>query len=132
MESLEQKVCLDTDVVISILNKEERARTLIDKIINLDVFITTVNLFELLLRENNLEQIEIFRNNVNILYFDEPSSRKASEISKELKKNGMIIEFRDIFIAATCIVNDCQLITFNSKHFERIKELKLVRIENEQ
>src|SRR3989338_5709276 len=131
MENLEQKICLDTDIVISILNKEERAGKLIEKIINLDVFITVITLFELLLRETNLEQIEIFRNNVNLLYFDETSSRKASEVFKELKKKGKLIEFRDIFIAAICIVNKCELMTFNNKHFENIKELKLIKTENE-
>ena len=131
MENLEQKICLDTDIVISILNKEERAGKLIEKIINLDVFITVITLFELLLRETNLEQIEIFRNNVNLLYFDETSSRKASEVFKELKKKGKLIEFRDIFIAAICIVNNCELMTFNNKHFENIKKLKLIKTENE-
>mgnify|MGYP001590122268 FL=1 len=131
MGCLEQKICLDTDVVISILNKEERAGKLIDKIIDLDVFITVITLFELLLRETNLEQIEIFRNNVNLLYFDEISSRKASEVFKELKKKGRLVEFKDIFIAAICIVNNCELMTFNNKHFENIKELKLIKTENE-
>ena len=131
MGCLEQKICLDTDVVISILNKEERAGKLIDKIIDLDVFITVITLFELLLRETNLEQIEIFRNNVNLLYFDEISSRKASEVFKELKKKGRLVEFKDIFIAAICIVNNCELMTFNNKHFENIKEFKLIKTENE-
>jgi tRNA(fMet)-specific endonuclease VapC len=37
-----------------------------------------------------------------------------------------MIEFRDIFIAATCIVNELPLITLNKKHFKRIEELKLI------
>lgn len=124
-----QKICLDSDVIISILNNERRAQFAIDKIENSEIFISTITLFELLLRETNLDQIEIFRSKVNVLYFDELSSRKASLIHKELKKNGSFIDFRDLFIASSCIVNDCSLLTFNIKHFERIKNLKLIKLE---
>ena len=41
-----------------------------------------------------------------------------------LKKQGNIIEDIDLFIAATCIVYDLTLITFNQKHFLHIPDLK--------
>jgi tRNA(fMet)-specific endonuclease VapC len=61
----------------------------------------------------------------HILPFDRKAGIKAAEIYKLLKQQNKIIEFRDIFIAATCIVNNQSLITLNNKHFERIQELKL-------
>lgn len=128
MEFLEQKVCLDTDAVISILNKDKRAIDLLEVIAKYEVSITTINLFELLLRENNLDKIEIFRSKVKVMNFDEASCRKASLISKDLKKTGKQLEFRDIFIASVCIVNNCELLTFNKKHFERLKEFGLTLI----
>ena len=79
----------------------------------------------ILVRETNLEPIENFKDKVKVLDFDELSSRKASEVSKELKKNGKLIDFRDLFIASTCIINNCILVTFNKNHFERIKEFGL-------
>ena len=120
-----QNVCLDTDVVIAILNNEERALNVINFIHSSEIFITVITLFELLLRETNLDKIEVFRNHVKILDFDETASRKASLILKELKKTGKIIEFRDLFIASICITNNCELATFNKRHFERIGELNL-------
>tara|TARA_Y100000034_G_scaffold133857_1_gene200675 strand:- start:5123 stop:5494 length:372 start_codon:yes stop_codon:yes gene_type:complete len=123
---LDKKICLDTDTVIGILNNEERAVSIINFIEEFEIFISVITLFELLLRETDLEEIEIFRRKVNVLDFDEESSRKSSDIHKELKRKGKIIEFRDVFIAAICIVNNCELVTFNKKHFENIKELKLV------
>ena len=42
-----------------------------------------------------------------------------------LKKRGELIEDADLFIAATCIVNDLLLITNNKKHFSRIHGLKI-------
>lgn len=125
---MEQKVCLDTDVVISILNGEERAEKLVEVIESTDVFISVVTLFELLLRETNLEKIELFRQRVKIIDFNEQASRKASLIFKDLRKKGRLIDFRDIFIASICIVNNSKLATFNKKHFENINELELVYI----
>ena len=126
MECMEQKVCLDTDAVIAILNNEKRALNLPDKISQKTVFITTITLFELLLRKTNIQAIEIFRNKVHVLDFDEDSARKASLIFKELKDKGRITDIRDVFIASTCIKNECTLLTFNKKHFEHIKDIILL------
>ena len=123
---MEQKVCLDTDVIIAILNNEERAARIIDKTENAAIFITTITLFELLLRKTNLEIIEMFRNKVSIIDFDEEAARKASIIFKNLQEQGKIIDIRDIFIAAICVTTNCMLSTFNSKHFENIKELEII------
>jgi tRNA(fMet)-specific endonuclease VapC len=122
---VEQKVCLDTDVVIAILNAEKRAADIITKINDIEVLITSITLFELMLRKTNLDAIEIFRNKVEILNFDETSARKASIIHKDLKNNGKLIDFRDLFIASIAITNNCQLATFNQKHFENIKDLRI-------
>ena len=49
-----------------------------------------------------------------------------SKIAKKLKSDNRIIEFSDIFIAATAIANNMPLSTLNVKHFERIDDLELV------
>ena len=46
------------------------------------------------------------------------------KIRKDLKVQGKIIEDLDIFIAATCIVHDLTLVTYNKEHFSRVKDLK--------
>jgi tRNA(fMet)-specific endonuclease VapC len=55
-------------------------------------------------------------------------SNRALDIAAQnyaiLKKSGELIEDADLFIAATCIVNDLLLITNNEKHFSRIHGLK--------
>ncbi len=126
---MEQKVCIDTDVAIAILNGEERVENIIKRIENYEVFISSISFFELLLRKTNLDRIEELRNNVNLLDFDENAARKASLIFKELKEKGNIVDFRDIFIASMSIVNNCILITFNKKHFQRIKEFGLMLLD---
>ena len=123
---MEQKVCLDTDVVIAILNNEDRAAQLINKIEQRTIFITTITLFELLLRKTNLQVIETFREKAYVLEFDEDSVRKASVIFKELEGKGKIIDIRDIFIVAISLANGCSLATFNKKHFEHINQIILI------
>jgi len=126
VEKLDQKICLDTDVVISILKGDDRFHSLLDGVLQSEVFISVVTLFELFLRDTNLKDIEEFRERVVILNFDESASRRASAIYKSLKKKGMLVGTSDIFIAAICIVNNCKLVTFNKKDFENINELKLI------
>ncbi len=54
----------------------------------------------------------------------------ASDIAKKLKTVNKIIEFRDIFIAATAIANNMPLSTLNVKHFKRIDDLELLAHKN--
>ena len=85
-----------------------------------------MSIFELFLREKNLHPIEELLFRTNILDFTELSARKASEILKELKNKGKMIDMGDLFIASTAIVNKCALATLNKKHFENIRELNLL------
>ena len=124
---MDQKICLDTDVIIDYLKGHET------KMINsfLDdaekfIFTTSINAFELRLRGTNLNQAENFLSKIYIANFDDFSSRIASDLFKKLKEKGNLIDFRDIFIASICISNDAKLFTKNKKHFKRISELHFV------
>lgn len=50
---------------------------------------------------------------------------KAAEIYVDLRHLGRMSEDADIIIAAFCLVNDCILVTANTKHFENINGLNL-------
>ena len=63
------------------------------------------------------------------LPFDENAAEKAIEIYVKLHK-GKVIEDNDIFIAAISIVNDCTLVTANTRHFERVEGLNFVNWRN--
>lgn len=123
---MDQKICLDTDISVEILKNTEKGTSFLNLTDKSEVFITTVSIFELFLREKNLHPIEELLFRTNILDFTELSARKASEILKELKNKGKMIDMRDLFIASTAIVNKCALATLNKKHFENIRELNLL------
>ena len=123
---MDKKICLDTDVCISIIKQQAPYKQILEKIFSSVTYITTITYFELLLRKTNLYQIDNFVKDLDLLDFDSKASRKASEIFKELKNDGLMIDMRDLFIASTSIVNNCSLATLNKKHFSRIKELEFL------
>jgi len=51
---------------------------------------------------------------------------KAAYIYDDLRRIGRLVDDADIIIAAFCIVNDCTLVTNNTKHFENVDGLQLV------
>ena len=122
-----EKICLDTDVCISIIKGLDKADKISDLIGSMKLFVTSVTVFELYLRKENLDEVADFLDGIFILDFNEDCAKKASNIGKELKANGITIEIRDIFIASIAITNNCALATFNNKHFSKIKGLELFK-----
>ena len=113
-------------MAIAILKNDIRGKAITRELENATVHITTVTLFELLLRRTNMEAVEEFRNNCILLDFDEEAARQASRIFKELKEIGKIVDMRDIYIAAICCKLDYALVTLNKKHFQNMKGLRMI------
>lgn len=57
---------------------------------------------------------------------DDETAGIASKIYRYLCKRGQKIEDDDIFIAAITLANDATLITDNTKHFDRVPDLKVI------
>ena len=62
----------------------------------------------------------------DVLCFDSLIAEKASDIYNELRMAGKLVEDADILIAATALWHDLLVVTDNTRHFERIKGLKVV------
>lgn len=120
-----EKICLDTDACIAILNHELRAEQLLNKIGDRPIFVTSVTIFELFCTRKNPEKIINFLSDLNVFDFDTKCAMAASSIYKILKDKGILVEFRDIFIASIAVINDCTFVTFNKKHFTRMPGLRL-------
>jgi tRNA(fMet)-specific endonuclease VapC len=127
------KICLDTSIIINYIRGKDGYKDLIEKIyIRFDeVSITVINIYELLVgveyrNGKDRDQVEYFIENSSVLPFDELASREAALISAELRKLGQEIDAKDILIAAICKTNDICLITNNTKHFGRIRDLAVI------
>ncbi|HII16802.1 TPA: type II toxin-antitoxin system VapC family toxin [Candidatus Woesearchaeota archaeon] len=122
---MEQKVCLDSDVAIEILNGTQAGDALLKEYSDCELFITTISVFELSLRERSLEEVDRLISRCNVISLSERCARIAAVIYKQLRAKGRLIDIRDIFIAAIAMENRCTLATLNRKHFEHISGLKL-------
>ena len=126
---MDRKICLDSDIIIEILkdNKE-----IIEKIYSLEAIFhtTSINIFEIwngrFKKEEN--QITGILKGFKKDNFEENHALLAGDSQIKLKESGDLIDFRDLFIASICIVNNLELLTNNKKHFERLKKfgLKLI------
>jgi tRNA(fMet)-specific endonuclease VapC len=127
MES--SRVVVDTNIFIDYLRTKDKKNTDLFKIpSNKTIFISAITLYELLLGATNDQKrcdIQLLTEDTIVLPFDDEVSIQASEIYHDLRRTNKMIEFRDIFIAATCLTNKLPLKTSNKKHFQRIKGLKL-------
>ncbi len=125
---------IDSDIIIDFLKNDKKTVEKILKIKETEHLKTTsINSFELLngfLALNKKEDPLLqFINNLTILNFNFETSKKAAEIFNELKRKGEMIDHLDLFIASIAIMNKEKLLTRNTKHFSRIKELELENID---
>jgi len=74
--------------------------------------------------ENEADAFNSFISNSIILDLEEEVIIETIKLRKKYN-----IKLPDAIIAATCIVNDCSLITNNIKDFEQIIELRSVKAE---
>ena len=77
---MDKKICLDSDVCVEILKGNYSTELLFDKFGSYQAFVTSMTVFELFLRETNLEEVKNFVSIFNIISFDDSSAIKASEI----------------------------------------------------
>jgi predicted nucleic acid-binding protein len=121
---------VDTSIFIEFLRAKNKKQTQLFNIPDTSaLFVSTVTLYELYMGATSTQKkndIDSLTQGIPVLSFDEKVSRKAAEIYHFLRKRNKMIEFRDIFIAATSIVNEFPLLTLNSKHFDRISDLELI------
>jgi predicted nucleic acid-binding protein len=122
---------VDTDIFIEHLRAKDKSSTTLYKLSDEpQLFLSAVSLYELYMGATTKEKqndIKIITEDLIILPFTDAVSIKAAEIYHRLRLSNQMIEFRDIFIAATCLVNDLPIATLNKKHFKRIDDLKIMR-----
>ncbi len=121
---------IDTSIFIEFLRKKDKTKTVLFSIPeNVQLAISSVTLYELLMGatdKSKKQDVKILTEDLLILPFDREVARKSGEIYHQLRKENNLIEFRDIFIAATCLIYEMPIKTLNRKHFERIKNLQII------
>ena len=124
---MDRKICLDTDILIQIMRNDKKLKEKINSL-NASFYTTSINIFEIWQgHKKGEETLELLEALIK-LNFDESSAFFAGDLQRKLSDKGTLIDFRDLFIGATCIKNNVELMALNSKHFLRLKQfgLKLI------
>ena len=121
----------DTGIFIEHLRAKDKLSTTLYKISeNTAIYISAVTVYELYMGATTKDKETDVMNiteNFTVLPFTDAVAQKAAELYHKLRLSNQMIEFRDIFIAATCIVHELPIVTLNKKHFKRIEGLKILR-----
>lgn len=116
---------LDSNVIIGYLRGEERAVSLIEKLLVPTISVVTVGeIYQGALDSKELERTTDIIRDFKILYITEKISKDAvSLVEKYHLASGLF--FLDALIAATSLEYDLIVLTANNKHFKMIKGLKV-------
>ena len=130
-----ERLLIDTSVLIDHLRKLHKDKTVFYQLaFHCDYIISSITEFEFFVGSTprNHQFIEELLVMLPVLPFDSACVKVAAKIYRDLKAKNQLISLPDIFIAATAIAHDLQLLTLNRKHFERIENLKLYKIEEDK
>lgn len=123
---------VDTSVFIEFLRAKQKQKTTLYQLPDVsDLRLSSVTLYELYMgapTPDKRNQVLDVTEDLITIPFDEEIASKAADIYHSLKRQNKLIEFRDIFIAATALAHNMELATLNKKHFERIEGLKLFNL----
>ena len=120
-------VICDTNILISLFRNIDSTVDALRSIGSENVLIPSVSIMELYRgMQNKTEMVEMQRklDSYNILHFNEAISKKTVELINKYKLSHNL-EIPDAIIAATCVVFDLPLFTYNTKDFKFIPGLKL-------
>lgn len=125
-----RKILIDTNIAIGYIGNRLSTKSMnkLDTIFDAEYHISAINKIELLgypnLDKNEEEKFNLLINHSILHQIDNKIIEETILIRKVHK-----IKLPDAIIAATCIVNGLEIITYNAKDFENIVGLKVIEPE---
>lgn len=120
----------DTSIFIEYLRAKKKETTILQNLPNnSELCISTIAMYELFIGAKDQEkwaEADKLIEDLVTFRFDHRVAILSAKIYHQLRKDNKMIEFRDIFIAATAMHNKLPLLTLNKKDFSRIKNLEIV------
>ena len=123
---------LDTNICIYWFKGLNSIKTKIESVDIDDITVSSITIGELLYGaynsnniEKNLSRISEFEDSIDVLQIDRDCLDAYAKIKSRLRSEGRMLDDFDILIAATALVNNCIIVTNNTRHFERIEGLSI-------
>jgi predicted nucleic acid-binding protein len=120
-------VICDTNIFISAFNGIENAMEILERIGYNEVLMSSVTVMELYRGMKNKDQMAQMAKRIkdyNVVDFNEAISERSVELMRHYKLSHNL-DIPDAIIAATCIVFDIPLFTYNIKDFKFIPGINL-------
>lgn len=125
-----QEIMIDTSILIDYFRKTNKEKTRLVEIFkqHSKVYISSITEFEIYngAKQTHIEFWDLILARIVVLDFDSRCARKAADIVSGLKRKRKTLDKPDLFIAATAMVYNLTLNTFNTKHFDKVDGLILV------
>jgi predicted nucleic acid-binding protein len=122
-----EKVILDTNILIEILKGDSKTISFVENM-QQELCISSISAMELFygaFNKQEVKKLEKFITLFTIIYPDEIISKTAMELIKKYAKSHFL-DIPDSIIAATALVNNSKLFTYNLKDFRYIDNLELI------
>jgi tRNA(fMet)-specific endonuclease VapC len=126
------KYLLDTNICVYWLKGSEHIEQKVLSVGVDNIAISFVNVSELYYGayksqrvDQNIAIIQRLTDRLNVVESDEAISEEFGSLKASLENTGRIIDDADIYIAACARIYGLTLVTNNTKHFMRLKGLKL-------
>ena len=125
---------LDTTTVSDILRRNLLVMNQMRKVSPMKVYISSVSQYEIEYgfikspssRKKFEKDLIILYEEIQPIYLTTEIAMMAAVVANQLKEKGKPIGLPDVLIAATGKVKNLTVVTSNTKHFERIKSIKLI------
>jgi len=126
-----QVICLDTSVLIDYFRKVNKSKSFFYELTKeYDLFaVSAITEYEIYCGSNADQDLywDEFFNKIISLPYDSEANRATTRIERDLRQKNRLIDKPDIMIAGTAIANNIKLATLNTKHFERVVGLELIK-----
>lgn len=126
-----KRFLLDTNILIELLRGNKTTIEALSRVGIANCVMSDISLFELLYgaecstrRAASLQEVKAFAQNFDILSSSESFPLAAAEKAR-MRNEGTLIPDLDILIACTAAGNDCILVTNDTRHMSRIRNLQL-------
>ncbi len=128
-------LCLDSDFMIALLRGDKQAITKAEQLEeeSREIVSTAINALELFMgivavdgiSGNRAKKTRDFLDTLTILHLDVSSAERSAYILNSLKNLGKSIGLKDSLIAGIAVEHKADILTRNTKHFERVSGLKV-------